>query len=319
MTMELDSISLILYLYWICDFLLVLYGLPTTLDWISPPEFLRELFLYGKTREAEVKNPLVKFIEIPKAWFKHYYIYGVIVSSYMVAVTAGCFIFNHDIPGRNFLMNFIGDRTPVLDEYAVIMICLMMLFQHCRRIYECIFVSVYSKGTMNILHYLLGFLLYSTVQICAICDGPALKLSSKEPVPIANQLQTINFAEVVTKHWNKILGALLFLWASYYHNQSHEILANLRKDRSGNKVLHRQHVIPRGGMFEYLSAPHFVCVMLIYIAMGIVAINSWTFWMGPVLFTITNQALMCNETHKWYNNNFDNYPKNRCRFIPYIL
>lgn len=317
--MDWDAISIILYLYWICDILLVLYGLPTTLDWVSPPAFFKELFSYGKTRDSEVTNPLVKFIEIPKAWFKHYYYYGVVVSSYMVVLTVGCFTFHKDIPGREQLMGIFSDRVQVIDEYAAMMISIMMLFQHCRRIYECLFVSVYSKGTMNILHFLLGFLLYSTVQACAVCDGPALKVPSGEPTPIINQLQSVNLAQLATDHWNKIVGALLFLWASYYHNQSHVILANLRKDRSGNKVLHRQHVIPRGGLFEYLSAPHFVCEILIYLAMGLVAKDSWTFWMGPVLFTATNQALMCSETHKWYTNNFDKYPKNRYMFIPYIL
>lgn len=319
-TFSMEAITFILYLYWISDVLLVLFGIPHTFEWIKPPKILVELFHYGKCRDGQVESSLVKFIEIPKAWFKHYYIYGVVVSAYMVAVTFGCFVFEHDIPGREILVDLIGsNRNIVVDQYGVMIVCVMMLIQHTRRIYECVFVSVYSKGTMNILHYLLGVLLYSTVQICAICDGPTLNhvKQDSDNIKLLGNWQQMDVIAIATTHWNKFLGIALFVWASYYHHHTHVILGELRKSRSG-QVLHRQHVIPRGGLFKYLSAPHFVCEILIYIAMGIVTLNSCAFWMGPVLFTFTNQALMVNETHKWYKKTFKDYP-NRYRFIPFVL
>ena len=312
-----DAITIILCLYWISDILLTLYGWPTTFDWIASPKFLTDLFQYGKCREGAVQSFVVKLIEMPKSWFKHFYCYGGILSLFMVTLTFGWFIFGQDVIGRQALADIFSDRKQVIDEYAVMLICLMMLVQHSRRIYECFFVSVYSKGTMNVIHYLLGILLYSTVQLCAICDGP--KLNVRRNIDILEQLRNANLTNIYLYHWNKLLGFLLFIWASYHHNQSHVILANLRKDRHGQRVLHREHIIPRGGLFDYLSAPHFVCEILIYIAMGLVALPSYTFWMGPVLFTFTNQTLMCYETHKWYKKTFKNYPANRRSLIPYVF
>ncbi|XP_067929906.1 polyprenol reductase-like [Watersipora subatra] len=310
-----DAITVLLYLYWTSDVLLALYGWPTTFDWISPPKLLIDLFQYGKCRDGQIESSWVKFIEIPKSWFKHFYFYGFLVSSFMVALTVGCFLFNYDVIGRRELAELFAGRKEVIDEYAVMIICAMMLLQHTRRIYECLFISVYSKGTMNILHYILGFLLYTTVQLCAISDGPKLTLENRS---LSTRLQNFDLLEIICHHWNKCLGCIIFVYASYYHHKSHVILANLRKDRSGKQVLHRQHVIPRGGPFEYLSAPHFVCEILIYLAMGLLAFQSFTFLMGPVLFTVTNQTLMTYETHKWYKKCFKDYPK-RSWLIPYIL
>lgn len=337
--MSLSAAEVILYIYWFFCLALVLFGLPQTFHLIKFPTFIVELFEYGKTRgsgSGTVSSPLVKLIEIPKQWFLHFYIFGLVVSSYMLAATTGAYFFGIRIPGVNHLAatieaHFFGIRIrgvnhlaatapekqpPVIDEYAVVLMCAMMFIQHFRRLYECIFVSVYSKGTMNIIHYFMGALLYATVQYCALVDGPSLmnkKLNTQLPATADELLM------VVRDHWMKFVGTALFLYASLEHHRAHVILGNLRKDKTGQKVLHRQHVTPRGGMFEYLSAPHFVFEMLIYLAMGIVAWKSYTFWLGPVLFTIVNQALMVNETHQWYQATFPNYPKNRKRFIPYLF
>ena len=40
------------------------------------PLFVLELFRYGKTLNGPVKNPLVKFISVPKTYFTHFYIFS---------------------------------------------------------------------------------------------------------------------------------------------------------------------------------------------------------------------------------------------------
>lgn len=313
--LQLINIQWILYLYWTCDVLLLLYGIPTTFEWISPPRWILELFQYGKTRNGKVENRLVKLIEVPKSWFRHYYIFGICVSVFMVLLTVGCFVLGVDVPGKGTVNNIFLNTAnkPTIDEYSVMMICMMMLIQHARRIYECQTISVYSKGTMNVLHYFLGFMLYSTVQLCAISDGPTLNYQFQH-----TGVSLLSLGENLLENWHKILGVVVFLWASYHHHQSHVILAQLRKDATGKTVLHTKHTIPYGGLFEYFSAPHFVCEILIYVAMGLVAMRSYAFWMGPVLFTCTNQLLMIHVTHKWYKQKFEDYPK-RYMIIPYVL
>lgn len=311
-------ITYILYAYWIFDISLVLLGLPHTLNLVKLPAVLKETLLYGKTRgNSRVETSIVKLIEIPKSWFLHFYIYGVVISLYTSCVTIGSYYLGVEVPGAISLDSHVRSPRQSLDKLAVTMVCIMMLIQHIRRTYESMFVSVYSKGTMNVIHYLMAAYLYSTVQVCAIAEGPSLKSSTNAHV--SSTLFHGQWLLFLQQHWNKLLGFGLFIMASYQHHRSHVILANLRKDRRGEKVIHRQHVIPRGGLFECLSAPHFVAEILIYVSMGLVALENWSFWLGPVLFTFTNQALMINETHNWYVSKFSNYPKNRYRYIPYIF
>ena len=60
----------------------------------------------------------------------------------------------------------------------------LMFIQNVRRTLECLFVSVYSKATMNVAHYSLGFFLYVTwgLVVLAEAPNPATYRSKWEPV-----------------------------------------------------------------------------------------------------------------------------------------
>ena len=51
----------------------------------------------------------------------------------------------------------------------------MMVFQNVRRTYECLFVSVYSAGTINLLHYSLGLYHYSAFAFAMFSEAPPIK------------------------------------------------------------------------------------------------------------------------------------------------
>jgi len=49
----------------------------------------------------------------------------------------------------------------------------LMAVENIRRLVECLCVSVYSpRGTMNVLHYLLGIVLYSSFSLAVLCESP---------------------------------------------------------------------------------------------------------------------------------------------------
>jgi len=49
----------------------------------------------------------------------------------------------------------------------------LMAVQNIRRLIECLVVSVYSPhGTMNVLHYMLGFILYTSFSFAVLCESP---------------------------------------------------------------------------------------------------------------------------------------------------
>lgn len=60
------------------------------------------------------------------------------------------------------------------------LLVLLMFLQNFRRLVECLTVSVYSKGTMNIAHYFLGIALYSTFNIAVISEAPTLLIRKRK-------------------------------------------------------------------------------------------------------------------------------------------
>ena len=50
----------------------------------------------------------------------------------------------------------------------------LMFVQNVRRLSECVFISIYSKSTMNAAHFLLGIVLYSTFHLAVLSEAPSL-------------------------------------------------------------------------------------------------------------------------------------------------
>lgn len=107
----------------------------------------------------------------------------------------------------------------------------------------------------------------------------------------------------------------MYAWINQY--QAAKTLANLRKNRSG-AVVTKEHKIPSGGLFDYVSSPHMTCEMLMYIALSLILFSNHTFKF--VLFwVVSNQLESSLLSHWWYLNTFKNYPKNRKAVIPFVL
>lgn len=114
-----------------------------------------------------------------------------------------------------------------------------------------------------------------------------------------------------------IIGGILFIYSSYIQFESHQILANLRKDKNGKVVTH-QHSIPRGRWFELVSCPHYMAEILIYLSISIVLAGQSRTWWLVFLFVVVNQLVVGKFNHDWYIRKFDNYPKSRRAVIPFV-
>jgi len=108
-----------------------------------------------------------------------------------------------------------------------------------------------------------------------------------------------------------ILGSFLFSLGFLGNIHSDSILRNLRKPgESGYKI-------PRGGVFEYVSAANYFCEALEWTGF---AIASWNFPAAAfATYTVANLLPRGLSHHQWYKNKFDDYPKNRKAFIPFLL
>lgn len=108
-----------------------------------------------------------------------------------------------------------------------------------------------------------------------------------------------------------ILGQVLFLLGMAINIHSDAVLRGLRKP--GEKG----YKIPYGGMFEYVSGANYFGESLEWTGYAIACWNApaAAFALWTALF-LGGRAI---QHHKYYLEKFEDYPKNRKAFIPFIL
>lgn len=108
-----------------------------------------------------------------------------------------------------------------------------------------------------------------------------------------------------------IVGFSLFLAGAFINNQSDTILINLRKPgESGYKI-------PQGGMFSIISCPNLFGEIVEWIGFAVMcgSLQSWSF----AIWVAINLLPRALEHHKWYQEKFSEYPKQRKALIPFVL
>lgn len=116
-------------------------------------------------------------------------------------------------------------------------------------------------------------------------------------------------------HWltdvRFIGGLLLFAGGFAITKYSDAILRNLRKPgETGYKI-------PQGGFYRYVSCPNYMGEMLQWCGF---ALAGWSpAGLAFVAFTAANLIPKAIASHKWYRENFADYPKNRKAVIPFLI
>lgn len=111
--------------------------------------------------------------------------------------------------------------------------------------------------------------------------------------------------------WQFIVGIVLFTSGYLINQHSDAILRNLRKPgESGYKV-------PHGGFYRWVTSPNYFGEIVEWIGFAFAA------WTVPALvfawFTATNLVPRAFSNHRWYQEHFSDYPKNRRIIIPFVL
>jgi len=180
----------------------------------------------------------VYFFEVPKGWFTHFYVFAFTFST--------CTLLGYWIDPE-LLQHYFGillGFKPCIPNATALLVINLMWIQVTRRLYECLFISKFSKvAKMNILVYLIGHWHYFGAIISIFGDKTCEEISLPR---IAIALPIFTFA------WIKQLEA-------------HTILGNLRPGKSDN-----EYKIPFGGLFEYVSCPNYFCEILIYISYAVI-------------------------------------------------
>jgi preprotein translocase subunit Sec61beta len=108
-----------------------------------------------------------------------------------------------------------------------------------------------------------------------------------------------------------IIGAIIFFTGMIINIKSDDILFALRDDGSTG------YKIPRGGLFEKVSCPNYLGEIIEWTGW---AIATWSLAGATfAIWTACNLAPRALAHHKWYKEEFDEYPEERKALIPFLL
>jgi 3-oxo-5-alpha-steroid 4-dehydrogenase 1 len=105
-----------------------------------------------------------------------------------------------------------------------------------------------------------------------------------------------------------LIGLVIFAIGFYINRWADSVLLSLRKPgETGYKI-------PRGGLYEYISCPNYFGEMVEW---GGFAIAAWSLpAFSFFIWTVANLAPRAYLHHKWYQEKFPEYPKQRNALIP---
>jgi len=84
-------------------------------------------------------------------------------------------------------------------------------------------------------------------------------------------------------------------------------------------VKQNSHGLPEGGMFTYVSCPHYLADILVYLSCFIIIRSQCASWWLVLIYNIVVHISMAAGSHTWYKKTFPLYPKKRKALIPFIF
>lgn len=186
--------NLIDILFMQLTFVIVILGTLMSLIEKYLPTAIRQTFRYGKHAHKEKSDKLVEKIEIPKAWFSHFYVFAIVWSWGCFILATSVYFFGHQ-PHR-YLISYLdlscgNNRSAesnlntfklfeiskvvkfILASPFITFTALALLTLQCsRRFIESNFLQIFSKKSkMNLTHYLCGYLHYYGVFVLIVAKG----------------------------------------------------------------------------------------------------------------------------------------------------
>ncbi|XP_031837039.1 polyprenal reductase [Nomia melanderi] len=271
------------------------------------PVSITRTYRYGKYSD-NTYQPIVAKAEVPKRWFKHFYVLAAPASSYILYLVIDKYMWNGNVPKSvMWVLNMgLGTNRQSLVSAENTFIAILVFTPHCwKRFYETHYVNIFSDKMMNISHYLIGLYHYVGTLMCVIGESEGF---------IEGSESHLSWRRVT---YSKLICALVIVLASYTQLRANYILSNLRKDKNG-KVTSTEHKIPYGGLFEYVSGALQITEITIYVCMSIILWQSSSFHCVTI-WVLVNQISTAALTHKWYLKTFKNYPKSRKILLPYLF
>ncbi|KAJ7967241.1 polyprenol reductase 2-like [Quillaja saponaria] len=269
--------------------------------------------LLGFTRRGKIMQSSSHKFTVPQRFFLHFYAVASVwttfllittwIYAYTVAplasepfvysaitsyLTGGSHIFSsHESPSTLFLNRYL--------VWQAVFLLLLMEVQVLRRLYETIYVFNYSPSAgMHVIGYLTGLFFYTAAPLSICCDlAPEIYnftanqvkdfiVKGKNQMP-AIEFELWQFASPLFKlGWHQWIGAAIFFWGWVHQHRCHAIL-----------VIYAGLLVASGG-----------ANLTIWLLFG---------------FVVANLVFAAAETHRWYIQKFEDYPRNRFAIIPFVF
>lgn len=281
-------------------------------------------YAYGKSLDVNQKRGLFwQLFLVPKKYFIHFYVTSLLIFSACFAI-----VFIYYTPSKintklhkqlNQVTNLmtvnkqlvkIESADSISSITALTFTMILMIIQSTRRLYETTSISVFSsKSKINVIHYLYGHAFYIMSALSTII-----------PILISQTSNKFTFTTLIDNLITKqrAIAFILFVYASHQQQKCNKVLANLRKDKSG-RVITDLHYVPSGGLFEYVTCPHFLTEVIIYFLILVVQEFRQKYWNLIFLLVLSTQTIKAITEHRWYKKKYKDYSKGRKAIFPRLL
>ncbi|VIO93657.1 Uncharacterized protein BM_BM1683 [Brugia malayi] len=269
--------------YWLaCTVVICILGI-FALRKVRKSETIMGLVYFGKFRNDHNFKTWLRIIEMPKRLFWIFYL----IASIAVLFALIDIVINSKLQyNDNLIFNLMG--------------LLLYLTHVIRRLYECLYVSIFSDSSMNILHFLLGITFY-----------PFCVCSQLASFTLLNNKTEIN---ILTILFYTALPIAIFIVQIKQHH-CFVLLAQLRLNSGVNA---NTYAIPNGGLFEHCLSPHYLLEIILYFLFALIYHLS-TPMLLCFLFVTINQTIAALLNQNWYKRHFHKFFNNQKALIPYIL
>ncbi|KAH8413344.1 hypothetical protein KR009_010085 [Drosophila setifemur] len=277
------------------------------------PNSIRQSFRYGKHCFRGELDPLIEYLEVPKSWFRHFYIFAIFWSWLGCYLVVSVILSQREAPEYVLrFLDFVGggrsQRKVEIDSTTALVGTIMLTLQCTRRFYETNFVQIFSRHSkINLSHYAVGYAHYFGAVIALMSNTSGFVRGSQPAVFTLDKLTG-----------QQVLYLIVFFMAWQQQFACNMILVNLRKDPRTGQVKTERHLLPRGGMFNVLSSPHMFLEVVMYFCIADLYMPV-RIWRLIFLWVASNQTINALLTHRWYIETFRDYPKNRRAIIPFLL
>lgn len=126
----------------------------------------------------------------------------------------------------------------------------------------------------------------------------------------ANGYALGNFSLFTDSYILICLGLILFIVGFYINNRSDHILLNLRKPGDSS------YYIPQGFLFNKITSPNYFGEIIEWFGFFLMNIQIGSF--SFLVWCIANLVPRARDHHRWYQDKFAEYPKERKIIFPYL-